>query len=156
MTLAYVYKWTHLPTGKWYIGSRTRKNCHPNDGYICSSKTVKPMIEKDSSQWARTIIAIGDPIAMRQLEAKLLLELNAEKEPNSFNKSNMGVPKTPGRKKGHTLKLQGKQILYAIKQVTGKDFMTLLSEHYNKAKTERDTQTIQVYESMFAKKGIKL
>jgi len=23
-TVAYVYKWTHVPTGKWYIGSRTR------------------------------------------------------------------------------------------------------------------------------------
>lgn len=113
------------------------------------------MIEQNPSQWARTIIATGDPIAMRQLETKLLIELNAKKNPSSFNKSN-NVPLNPGGKKGFTKKLLGKQILYAIKQVTGKDFMTLLSEHYNKAKTERDTQTIQIYESMFAKKGIKL
>jgi hypothetical protein len=156
MTLAYVYKWTHLPTGKWYIGSRTRKNCHPNDGYICSSKTVKPMIEQNPNEWARTIIHIGDAHAMRQLETKLLVELNAESNPNSFNKSNNGVPKNPGRKRGHTLKLQGKQILYAIKQVTGKDFMTLLKEHYNIAKQEQDVNTIKIYDIMFAKKGIKL
>lgn len=32
-TTAYVYRWTHIPTGKWYVGSRTAKGSHPNDGY---------------------------------------------------------------------------------------------------------------------------
>jgi hypothetical protein len=39
-TLAYVYKWTHLPTLMWYVGSRTAEGCHPEDRYICSSKSV--------------------------------------------------------------------------------------------------------------------
>jgi hypothetical protein len=49
MTIAYVYKWTQLSTGKWYIGSRSAIGCNPNqhEKYICSSKTVKPMILED-------------------------------------------------------------------------------------------------------------
>jgi hypothetical protein len=43
-TQAFLYKWTHLPSGKWYVGSRTAKGCHPEDGYYCSSKEVKPLI----------------------------------------------------------------------------------------------------------------
>ena len=41
---AFVYKWKHISTNMWYVGSRTAKNCHPNDGYICSSAFVKSMI----------------------------------------------------------------------------------------------------------------
>ena len=40
MTLAYVYKWTELATGKWYVGARGARGCPPDDGYICSSKVV--------------------------------------------------------------------------------------------------------------------
>jgi hypothetical protein len=40
-TIPFVYKWTELSTGKWYIGAHYSKGCHPEDGYICSSKTVK-------------------------------------------------------------------------------------------------------------------
>ena len=29
----FVYKWTHIPTQKWYVGSRTAKGCHQADGY---------------------------------------------------------------------------------------------------------------------------
>jgi hypothetical protein len=50
-TVAYVYKWVHIPTGKWYIGSRTRVGSHPNDGYYCSSKTVKPLILANPNEW---------------------------------------------------------------------------------------------------------
>ena len=37
-TQAYLYKWTNTTNKKWYIGSRTKEGCHPNDGCICSSK----------------------------------------------------------------------------------------------------------------------
>lgn len=46
MTLAYLYKWTHTPSNKWYIGSRTKKKCHPNDGYICSRNKGKTGIKQ--------------------------------------------------------------------------------------------------------------
>lgn len=27
-TTAYVYRWAHIPTEKWYVGSRTAKGSH--------------------------------------------------------------------------------------------------------------------------------
>ena len=87
-TLAYVYKWTQKSTNKWYVGSRTGKNSHPNDGYICSSRTVKPMILSNPSDWERTILCIGEPADMYQLEVNYLHALNAVKDPMSFNKHN--------------------------------------------------------------------
>ena len=29
MTLAYVYKWTELATGKWYVGASCEQGQHP-------------------------------------------------------------------------------------------------------------------------------
>lgn len=31
MNIPFLYIWIHLPTKKWYIGSRTAKNCHPSE-----------------------------------------------------------------------------------------------------------------------------
>lgn len=87
-TQAFVYKWTHIPTSKWYIGSRTSVGCHPDDGYICSSKIVKPMILESKNEWTREIIATGAPEEMRALEYTLLETLNAKDDPNSFNLHN--------------------------------------------------------------------
>ena len=93
VTQAFVYKWIHKPTGMWYIGSRTAKGCHINDGYICSSKIVKPMIQKKPEEWTRYIISTGLPKEMRSLETKLLIESNAKKNMMSFNRSNnVGKP----------------------------------------------------------------
>ena len=105
MTTAYLYKWTHIPTAKWYVGSRTAKKCHPDDGYICSSKEVKPMILENSSEWQREILVVGEPEYIRELENKYLKSLNAAKDPMSFNKHNAdgkagqpGIPRTESTK----------------------------------------------------------
>ena len=87
-TEAFLYKWTQISTGKWYIGSRAAKGCHPNDGYICSSKTVKPLIIKNPEDWVREIISVGSPEFIIGLERSYLLELNAKDNPYSFNKHN--------------------------------------------------------------------
>lgn len=94
MTLAFVYKWVHIPTLRWYIGSRTAKNCHPDDGYICSNKTIKELINKNSSDWTRTIIALGSKEEMFQLETDILLMFDARNDPRSFNSHNneWGLP----------------------------------------------------------------
>lgn len=92
MEQAYVYKWTHMPTLEWYVGVRYAKNCHPNDGYICSSKIVKPMVEQHPEEWARTIIDVGTAIDMRQLEKDILELTDAKNNPRSFNQNNAGVP----------------------------------------------------------------
>lgn len=100
MTQAFVYKWTHIPTGMWYIGSRTAKGCHIDDGYICSSKIVKPMILAEPDAWKRTIINTGTPEEMRKLETFMLTGSNAKKDPMSFNRNNADGKPSGGRTKG--------------------------------------------------------
>ena len=90
MTTAYVYKWTEQSTGKWYIGSRTAKNCHPDDGYICSSKIVKPLIKSNPDNWIREILETGGPEDMYELESELLECLDAASSEYSYNMHNCG------------------------------------------------------------------
>jgi len=85
---AYVYKWIHIPTMKWYIGSRTAKKSHVNDGYIASSKIVLEMYNQNPTDWTREIIAVGEPAAMRLLEFQILHFLDAKNNPMSFNLHN--------------------------------------------------------------------
>lgn len=94
MTLAYVYKWAHIPTLRWYVGSRTAKNCHPDDGYICSNLTISEMISLTPSEWTRTIIATGEPDAMYDLETDILVLFDARNDERSFNGHNndFGLP----------------------------------------------------------------
>lgn len=86
--VAFVYKWIHLPTGKWYIGSRTAKGCHPEDGYISSSQLIKPLIKQNPEEWKREIIKTGSPEEMIKLETTLLESLDAKNDPLSFNQHN--------------------------------------------------------------------
>lgn len=44
-TQAFLYKWTHIPTQKWYVGSRTAVGCHINDGYI------RKWVKKNLNGW---------------------------------------------------------------------------------------------------------
>lgn len=88
MTIAYIYKWTHIATSKWYIGVRTKKGCHPEDGYICSSKIVKPMIEQAPNEWHREILFTGTPEEMLRMEVHILTELDAKNNVNSYNMQN--------------------------------------------------------------------
>ena len=87
-TQAYLYKWTHIPTQKWYVGSRTAKGCHINDGYICSSLTVKPMIVENRTEWIREILCIAEPSYILELETRYLHLTNAKNDPMSFNRHN--------------------------------------------------------------------
>lgn len=86
-TQAYLYKWTQHSTSKWYIGSRTKRGCHPADGYICSSK-IKSLILETYNDWTHEILAIGDPTYIRKLEADYLDILDAKNDPYSFNLHN--------------------------------------------------------------------
>ncbi len=84
----FVYKWTHLPTLMWYVGSRTSKRSRLNDGYICSAPKIKKMILDNPSQWERTIIAIGDAQEMFNLETEILQLFDARNDDRSFNNHN--------------------------------------------------------------------
>jgi hypothetical protein len=90
MNNCYVYKWVELTTLKWYIGSRTAKGCHVDDGYLCSSKIVKPLILANPSNWRREIIETGTRIEILALEHEILDCLDAAKDPRSYNRCNGG------------------------------------------------------------------
>lgn len=89
-TIPYIYKWTHIPTGKWYIGSKTRKGWNPSrhEEYICSSKDVKPMVLENRNEWEYEILHTGDAKYIAQLETEILSNLDAKNDPMSFNQHN--------------------------------------------------------------------
>jgi hypothetical protein len=84
----YVYKWHHKTSYKWYVGSRTAKNCTLDDGYICSSKIVKPLILNNPNEWEKTILAIGSKDEIRLLETEILVLMDAKNDSRSFNQHN--------------------------------------------------------------------
>ena len=119
-TTAYLYKWTELSTGKWYIGARYAIGCHPDDRYICTSKIVKPMILENKNNWYREILCVGNPEYIVQLESDYLIALNAKNDPMSYNKHNgdgkfssLGKPSSlkgrAGNRKGHKMSEEAKE-----------------------------------------------
>lgn len=176
-TQAFVYKWIHKPTGKWYIGSRTAKGCHPDDGYICSSKIVKPMIQANPEEWTREILSTGSPPDMRKLESRHLMDMNAKSNPMSFNMNNSdgkpgwrkqtmtkplvnnqeisntkkgrgGARPNSGRKLGSTQKLSAQSLLDAIEK-QDVPFAEGLAQDYAKARMGDDKHLVQKYQQMF-------
>lgn len=91
MEQAYVYMWKEIATDKWYIGSRTRKGCHPDDGYICSSKTVKPLIEANPNGWTRKILFVGEPKRALEIESFTLVGMRAKQSEMSYNLHNQDM-----------------------------------------------------------------
>lgn len=89
-TIPYIYKWTHIPTGKWYIGSKTLKGWNPSrhEEYICSSKEVKPLVLENRNEWKFDILHTGDATYIAQLETEILIKLDAKNDPMSFNQHN--------------------------------------------------------------------
>lgn len=85
MTMAFVYKWTHKQTGKWYIGKHSGAE---DDGYICSSFLVKPMIEEAPNDWERTILTRGSWEQMGIAEILHLKKTDAVNNPQSLNQTN--------------------------------------------------------------------
>lgn len=86
--IPFVYKWTNKENNNWYIGSRTAKKCNPDDGYICSSKIVAPLIKNNPANWSREIINTGTVADMILLEMQLLVSLDAKNDPMSYNQHN--------------------------------------------------------------------
>lgn len=90
VTVPYVYKWTHIPTGKWYIGSKIKQGWNPSrhEEYICSSEVVKPLVLANRDEWTYEILSVGDREYIKQLEILLLCEVDARNNPQSFNQHN--------------------------------------------------------------------
>lgn len=145
MTTAYVYKWTHIPTMKWYIGSRTSKNCHPMDGYICSSRIVKPMILENVDDWKREIIDTGNVEEMLLLETTILETFDAKNDPKSFNQHNGdgkfknkgGVSLTETHKMNLSLSKKGKVAWNKGKKMTAEYCQQLKDGHTGKKRPKQ-------------------
>jgi hypothetical protein len=82
---AFVYRWREHATGKWYIGYHKGS---PQDGYICSSQIVKPLIQARPAQWSRRILRFGTRQQMVALEHRILKRLDARRNPSSYNQTN--------------------------------------------------------------------
>lgn len=85
--IPFVYRWEHKPSGKWYIGVRIAYGCHPNDGYISSSKIIVESVGAHPDEWHREILATGTQAEMIQLEEDLLRLTDAANDPMSLNQT---------------------------------------------------------------------
>jgi len=142
-TLPYLYKWTQLSTGMWYIGSKTQKGWTPllHEKYICSSKIVKPMIVENRQDWVYDILVIGSAKYIRELETSYLVYLDAKNNVMSYNRSNAKFD--PGNKLGYKESLETRQKKSNARKgdknpMFGKT--GLLSPHYGKT---HNAETIQ-------------
>ena len=142
MTQAFVYHWQELSTNKWYIGSRIRKGCHPNDGYICSSKIVRPLIKATPSNWKRTIIAVGEPNDMLNFEITLLKLLNAKNDLQSYNLHNQDKKFSYAGKK-HSKKVRQKISAKAKNRIFDEKTKQKISLTMKKRRAERFWSTGQ-------------
>lgn len=113
---SFVYKWTFKPNLNWYVGFHKGT---PEDGYICSSPSVKRMIITDPENWERTIIDYGTVEEMYNLETEILQTFNARKDTRSFNKSNNTNGVVPGWNAGIPMKEEARLKMIANK--TGKE-----------------------------------
>jgi hypothetical protein len=89
--IPYVYKWTQLSTGMWYIGSRTKKGVNPfnDDKYFTSSKIVAKLIKENPKDWKKSIMCVGTTkefIIMKETE--FLTLANAKNDKMSYNQHN--------------------------------------------------------------------
>lgn len=87
-SVPFAYRWTHVPTKKWYVGSRTAPGCNINDGYVCSSKLVKEMITTSPNEWTREILFLGTIEEVMQFEVNYLKAEDAKNNTLSFNRHN--------------------------------------------------------------------
>lgn len=77
----FVYRWTNVLNGKWYIGSHCGS---VNDGYVGSGVLFKQSVEKYGIEnFTREILYEGENF--RAEEQRILTELNAAKCSKSYN-----------------------------------------------------------------------
>lgn len=90
-SLPYIYRIIDQ-TGKWYIGSRTAKNCNPLDlgiKYFTSCREIKNSFKKQPQHWRKEILYVGTlGEDVQDLEGLILESLDAKNDPMSYNKHN--------------------------------------------------------------------
>ena len=86
MKQGFVYKWTNIIDGRWYIGSHKGTK---DDGYVGSGSEFKKAIARQGlSNFIREILYEGDQF--RKEEMSILIKLDAMNDPQSYNMTNTG------------------------------------------------------------------
>ena len=89
---AFIYKFLHILTGRWYIGMHGLKEHEsPFDGTYWNSSTdddFKVLLEEKPEEFRYEILHYGSLQGMFKLENKILTELDAGDNPMSWNKWN--------------------------------------------------------------------
>ena len=148
MTTPYVYKLTHIPSKKWYVGSRWADGCCPGEQYWSSSKVVIAEYETNPSDWSKTIVAIGSAKEMYELETEILQLFDAKNDPQSFNQHNndgLGKVYKGAWNKGRKLTSQQsgwteERKEATRKRMTGKPSHALGAKWNDAAKAKRSTE----------------
>lgn len=79
--MGFVYKWTNVLNGHWYIGSHSGTE---NDGYVGSGIAFKLAYAKyGAGAFSREILYRGTEFIVE--ERRILIQLNAKDDPNSYN-----------------------------------------------------------------------
>lgn len=89
VTTPYVYAIVSLIDGKWYIGSRIAKRCHPNElgvSYFTSSKSFRPIFKCNPENFRTIILYIGEDAVEK--EAEFLNIMRAKDNQKSYNLHN--------------------------------------------------------------------
>lgn len=82
---AFVYCWTDTKTNMLYVGYHKGM---PNDGYVCSSRSMLREYHSRKCGFVRTIIATGSVSDMKSLETAILRSVNAAQDPQFYNLHN--------------------------------------------------------------------
>jgi len=95
---AFMYKFTHKPTNRWYIGMHGLKsNESAFDGAYWNSSTdedFQELLETQPEEFLYEITNVGSMKEMFKLENETLTKLNAAQDPLSWNKWNGFVYQT--------------------------------------------------------------
>lgn len=82
---AFVYCWTNHSNQMLYVGVHRGA---PDDGYVCSSKTMLEDYENKQHTFTRQIVASGSLDDMRKFESAILQAANAAENNLFYNKHN--------------------------------------------------------------------
>ena len=89
LTLPFVYELLDTVTGKWYVGCRTAKGCHPSDlgvRYFTSSRLVSSIYKANPSRFiSKILVSSTDSEYVVKVESDILTFRKAKDSSCSYN-----------------------------------------------------------------------
>ena len=131
-SVGFIYLWTNLTTGEWYLGKR---NGPTKSGYLFSSEQDRFLSDfvNPKYKWSYNIMTYvtTNKNDLTNLESDMLTEKNAKNDPMSYNKSNGIRVNTgePNLKKVLLLASRIKNLEFPIQEkVQIKDLMKMIKD----------------------------